>query len=198
MNSTVIDLQITMSDKLKLGLHAQYFRRYLQLMPSQAASQDCQRLTIAFFSISGLDVLNRLDLLNESEKKDIIEWVYRLQVLPDDDETSWHRCGFLGSSTISFTPSSKEAREYQTGHLAMTYTGLAILAIMGDDFMGVNKEAVIKGVRALQQPDGSFCATLGGSENDMRFVYCAACVCYMLQDWSGMDMDLTEKFILQS
>lgn len=44
----------------------------------------------------------------------------------------------------------------------------------------------------------SFCATLAGSENDMRFVYCAACVCYMLDDWTGMDMDKTVSFILQS
>jgi prenyltransferase beta subunit len=44
----------------------------------------------------------------------------------------------------------------------------------------------------------SFCAILGGSENDMRFVYCAACVCYMLQDWSGMNIELAENFILNS
>ncbi len=34
----------------------------------------------------------------------------------------------------------------------------------------------------------SFFATAEGSENDMRFVYCAACICYILQDWSGMDI----------
>lgn len=38
------------------------------------------RLTIAFFSISGLDVLDKLDMLTEIERKNIIEWVYRLQV----------------------------------------------------------------------------------------------------------------------
>ena len=34
----------------------------------------------------------------------------------------------------------------------------------------------------------SFCAVPEGSENDMRFVYCASCICYMLNNWSGMDM----------
>ena len=29
----------------------------------------------------------------------------------------------------------------------------------------------------------------------MRFVYCAACICYMLNDWNGMDVDLTARYI---
>jgi prenyltransferase beta subunit len=41
----------------------------------------------------------------------------------------------------------------------------------------------------------SFCATLAGSESDMRFVYCAACICYILQDWSGMDIEKTMNYI---
>ena len=41
----------------------------------------------------------------------------------------------------------------------------------------------------------SFSATLAGSESDMRFVYCAACICYILQDWSGMDIERTMNYI---
>lgn len=55
---------------------------------------------------------------------------------------------------------------------------------------------MILGLRKLQQPDGNFTASLVGSECDMRFVYCAACICYMLDDWSGMDVDKTTKYIL--
>ena len=44
----------------------------------------------------------------------------------------------------------------------------------------------------------SFCSTPEGSENDMRFVYCAACVCYILNDWSGMDKEKAERFIISS
>jgi len=29
----------------------------------------------------------------------------------------------------------------------------------------------------------------------MRFVYCAACICYILQDWSGMDIERTMNYI---
>lgn len=40
------------------------------------------RLTVAFFALSGLDMLDSLDLVN---KEDIIEWIYSLQVLPTED-----------------------------------------------------------------------------------------------------------------
>ena len=41
-------------------------------------------MTVAFFSISGLDILNELEVL-EDEKSDIIEWIYSLQLLPRED-----------------------------------------------------------------------------------------------------------------
>lgn len=44
----------------------------------------------------------------------------------------------------------------------------------------------------------SFAATPEGSENDMRFVYCASCISYVLDDWSGMDMSKTTSFIKRS
>lgn len=44
----------------------------------------------------------------------------------------------------------------------------------------------------------SFCAVLEGSENDMRFVYCASCICYMLDNWSGMDMKKAIDYIRRS
>ena len=44
----------------------------------------------------------------------------------------------------------------------------------------------------------SFSALENGSENDMRFVYCACCISYMLQDWSGVDRDKALKFIQNS
>ena len=40
-------------------------------------------MTIAFFAISGLDLLNSLSVL-EKERQAIIEWIYSLQVLPNN------------------------------------------------------------------------------------------------------------------
>ena len=80
----------------------------------------------------------------------------------------------------------------------MTYTALATLLILGDDLSRINKEAVLAGVRHLQQDDGSFCSTAEGTENDMRFVYCACCVCYILNDWCGVDVSKAVTFIKSS
>ncbi|MEQ2182716.1 hypothetical protein GOODEAATRI_025155, partial [Goodea atripinnis] len=43
---------------------------------------------------------------------------------------------------------------YDCGHVAMTYTGLCSLLILGDDLSRVNKEAVLAGLKVLQLEDG--------------------------------------------
>ncbi|XP_046939453.1 geranylgeranyl transferase type-1 subunit beta isoform X1 [Lynx rufus] len=269
--------------------HVRFFQRCLQVLPERYSSLETSRLTIAFFALSGLDMLDSLDVVN---KDDIIEWIYSLQVLPTEDRSNLNRCGFRGSSYlgIPFNPSKslpkplfgsnsprplassgggwfplhatlcssefewwKEqetpvdscrpprsswlrvgenlkrhmgfpdtvhkyssvsnfsseftkppclnpgtAHPYDSGHIAMTYTGLSCLVILGDDLSRVNKEACLAGLRALQLEDGSFCAVPEGSENDMRFVYCASCICYMLNNWSGMDMKKAINYIRRS
>lgn len=79
----------------------------------------------------------------------------------------------------------------------MTYTALASLLILGDDLSRIDKRAIVEGLKELQLPNGSFMAVLD-SESDMRFVYCAAATCYMIQDWSGMDIEKAVDFILRS
>jgi geranylgeranyl transferase type-1 subunit beta len=70
-------------------------------------------------------------------------------------ESSWKRCGFQGSTTlISLRVETECSSIYEYGHLAMTYTGLASLVILGDDLSRVNRAAIIEGVKALQQEDG--------------------------------------------
>ncbi|NXX96084.1 PGTB1 transferase, partial [Centropus bengalensis] len=179
--------------------HVRFFQRCLQILPERYSSLETSRLTIAFFALSGLDMLDSLDVVN---KDDIIEWIYSLQVLPTEDRSNLNRCGFRGSSYlgIPFNPSKGPgvSHPYDSGHIAMTYTGLSCLIILGDDLSRVNKDALLAGLRALQLEDGSFCAVLEGSENDMRFVYCASCICYMLDNWSGMDMKKAIDYIRRS
>lgn len=44
----------------------------------------------------------------------------------------------------------------------------------------------------------SFCVVFEGSENDMRFVYCVFCICYMFNNWFGMDMKKVINYIRRS
>jgi len=80
----------------------------------------------------------------------------------------------------------------------MTYVALAMLLILGDDFSRVDKKAIVGALPWLRSTsyEGGICCVAGGSESDMRYVYVACCISYMLNDWSGMDKEKTCKFIL--
>lgn len=153
---------------------------------------------MAFFAICGLDVLNSLDVLSENRRREICDWIYRFQVISNDSPSC---SGFQGSSTINILnadPANCGSEKYKWGHLAMTYTGISMLVTLGDDLSRLNRKAIIQGVAAVQRPDGSFSASVEGNEHDMRFVYCAAVICYMLDDWGTVDKQLMANYIKQS
>ena len=58
----------------------------------------------------------------------------------------------------------------------------------------VDRKSLAHSLRKWQLMDGSFCCVHGvsnlDSENDIRFVYCAACICYILDLWEAIDVDL--------
>lgn len=104
----------------------------------------------------------------------------------------------------------------------MTYTGIATLVILGDDLSRLDRKAIIEGdslgdwsispistlifpgfvsllgVASVQRTDGSFSASVEGNEFDMRFVYCACCICYMLNDWGRVNKTQMGQYILSS
>lgn len=57
------------------------------------------RLTIVFFALSGLDVLDALDAV---DKNVLIEWIYSLQVLPTEDR----KC-----EAFTFPPSTSQGSQ---------------------------------------------------------------------------------------
>lgn len=157
------------------------------------------RVTLAFFAVCGLDVLNSLDLLSEMRRREICDWIYRFQIVSNDTARSCS--GFQGSSTINILhsdPKSCGSEAYKWGHLAMTYTGISMLITLGDDLTRLNRKAIVEGVAAVQRTDGSFSASIEGNEHDMRFVYCAAAICYMLDDWGTVDKKLMAAYIQKS
>lgn len=54
------------------------------------------------------------------------------------------------------------------------------------------------GVAAVQKSDGSFSACIDGCEDDMRFVFCAAAICFMLDYWGDVDKERMYQFIMKS
>jgi geranylgeranyl transferase type-1 subunit beta len=77
--------------------HVKYFQRFLNILPACLASYDSTRLTMAFFAISGLDILNALNVLDDKKKERIVDWIYRLQVVPDGSrKKNWYIVEKLG------------------------------------------------------------------------------------------------------
>ncbi|XP_017858513.1 PREDICTED: geranylgeranyl transferase type-1 subunit beta isoform X2 [Drosophila arizonae] len=183
-----------------LAKHAKNLLRFLHLLPARMSSHDDTRSTIVFFAVCGLDVLNSLHLISPELRKDIIDWTYGGLVTPRDHE---RQCGgFMGCRAM--VPKTEDAevlesmRAYQWGHLAITYTSIAVLVTLGDDLSRLNRQSIVRGVAAVQHEDGSFSASIDGSENDMRFVYCAATICHMLDCWEGVNKDAMFEFIMRS
>jgi geranylgeranyl transferase type-1 subunit beta len=63
--------------------HKKYLLHCLSHLPQPYTSQDPNRLTLAYFVISGLDILQSLHTI---DKQKIIDWIYSMQVLPDKDD----------------------------------------------------------------------------------------------------------------
>ncbi|CAD5115920.1 DgyrCDS4851 [Dimorphilus gyrociliatus] len=176
-------------------VHSKYFKRCLDVLPARYAYLDPIRLTFAFFGISGLELLDSLDLVKE--QKGVIEWIYSLQILPNSTRTNLEKCGFVGSHLYGDRHLLQTFKE-STSHITMTFSALLSLIILGDDLERIDKDAIATGVAALQLEDGSFAAHFGGSENDMRFIYCASVIFHILDDWSKIDVHRSVRYIKDS
>ncbi|CAK9010830.1 Geranylgeranyl transferase type-1 subunit beta (Geranylgeranyl transferase type I subunit beta) (GGTase-I-beta) (Type I protein geranyl-geranyltransferase subunit beta) [Durusdinium trenchii] len=175
--------------------HARFFAMLLGVLPQQVTSLDSNRLLLVYFCVSALDVLGRLDLVKDPQR--IVDWVLRNQVRVTDANGEGSG-GFVGGGFNGPMRSDEEVSRFHQAHVTMTYTALLVLTILGDDLSRIDKEAVVRGLRAVQQEDGSFQAVKFGTEKDMRFVFCACAVSFMLQDWRGVDIERTTAFIKSS
>eukprot|EP00246_Nothoceros_aenigmaticus_P012022 TRINITY_DN353_c0_g1_i5.p1 TRINITY_DN353_c0_g1~~TRINITY_DN353_c0_g1_i5.p1 ORF type:complete len:108 (+),score=0.17 TRINITY_DN353_c0_g1_i5:185-508(+) len=84
--------------------HVQFLLRMLHELPEPYQGQETNRLSLAYFVMSGLDIL---DALNEVSAPDIVDWVYSLQVLPLHNPavlsvTPPDVYGFRGSQSVGF------------------------------------------------------------------------------------------------
>ncbi|KAF5282110.1 hypothetical protein FQR65_LT14428 [Abscondita terminalis] len=179
---------------LNRQLHIKYLLRFLDKIPAEFVSCDTTRITLVYFVISSLDVLNSLDAIDKQKRESIIEWIYSLQVEDDEELVS----GFQGSSTVNTTYNRDSNSLYKWSHLAGTYCGLCSLIILGDDLRRVNRKAIINSLKILQLPNGCFTGAKEGTENDMRFLFMAANVSYLLKDWSAIDVTKAVEFIQSS
>ena len=154
-----------------------------------------------FFVLSSLDLLKSLATLNDDKKKDIIDWIYAQQIEPCTElrngttktaVKSLKNCSKFGfrASPINGTNS-----EHDFANLSQTYSALSCLLILGDDLSRLRKGDILRGLATYQQDDGSFIQAYCEHEDDIRVVYCAVSIAFILNDFSTIDIDKTTKFI---
>uniref|UniRef100_A0ACD5VIU6 Uncharacterized protein n=1 Tax=Avena sativa TaxID=4498 RepID=A0ACD5VIU6_AVESA len=175
--------------------HAAYMQAMASELPRSYATQEVMHLTLAYFAVAGLSLIRALDWVNTDE---IAKWILSFQVHPEgnDDLDNGQFYGFCGSRTTQYPPNSVKDPCHNGSHLASTYSALAVLKIVGYDILNIDSKSLLLSMRNLQQPDGSFMPTHIGAETDLRFVYCAAAICTMLKDWSGMDKEKAKEHII--
>ncbi|EPQ26672.1 uncharacterized protein PFL1_05652 [Pseudozyma flocculosa PF-1] len=211
--------------------HVAFYLRHLSMLPQPYTSADSQRLTLAYFALSSLDLLGAIEgKISQADRAEYADWIYEQQCSAERGG------GFRGGpgvgsavpSLATLGPSASAAAAHAVdvdvevevdaglppvassprpsrvlerlggGNLAMTYTALLSLAILRDDFARLDRAAILAHLSSCQQRDGSFAPSVGHREYDCRFLFCAFAVCWMLDDWSAIDVDRAIGFLRRS
>lgn len=161
--------------------HVKYYLRCLKtFLPSAYTSNDSNRMLLAFFTLSGLDVLGVLqDKTTPEERQAYIDWLYHCQV-PSG--------GFRGFSGTDFGADrrTEDNEVWDPANGPATFFALVNLLILGDDLSKVKRRECLEWLPKLQRADGSFGEVLGvdgriAGDRDLRYCMCAAGIRYILR-----------------
>lgn len=161
--------------------HIKYWLRCAKtLLPELYTSTDATRLSLAYFIVSALDLLEILDSkVTSQERESWIQWIYHCQVAEG---------GFRGSTGTNFGAERRVEgnRHWDPANLPTTLFAIITLIVLGDDLSGVRRRECLQWLPKLQRPNGSFGETLGKNGtieggNDLRFCCCAAGIRYILR-----------------
>ncbi|KAL1304644.1 hypothetical protein AAFC00_003607 [Neodothiora populina] len=167
--------------KVDVGRHTKYFLRCLKTyLPTAYQSNDSNRMSLAFFTLAGLDLLGTLDNnISAEQRSDYIAWIYALQ------HPSGGFRAFPGTDLGPDHTTPLNAH-WDPANLPATYFALSSLLVLGDDLRRVARKETLAWLKALQRPDGSFGETIGQGGTvhggtDSRFGYCAMSVRFILR-----------------
>ncbi|KAG8907714.1 hypothetical protein FRB99_002510 [Tulasnella sp. 403] len=167
--------------------HAGHFMFCLRGLAEKFTEVDTSRVTLAFYCLSGLDLLGALgSKTTEEDRTTWREWIWRQQL------SGKYGAGFRPGPSLAI-PSV--VNDYDQPHLINTYTAILSLCILRDDLTRLDRQGIISFLRSTQQDDGSFTPIPNWGEADVRLVYCAFIIAFLLQDWSGIDVEKSLRFI---
>ena len=173
--------------------HSKYWLRCAKtFLPEAYTSNDSNRMTLAFFIVSALDLLDLLESKIEAKERDSwINWIYSCQL-----DSGGFR-GFTGAK-IGHKFRVLENEHWDPANVPATFFALVTLLILRDDLSGVRKQECLAWLPKVQRADGSFGETLGENESieggsDLRFCCCAAGIRHILRgrrDMAVKDLDV--------
>ncbi|KAG6481255.1 hypothetical protein ZIOFF_057851 [Zingiber officinale] len=179
------------------SLVASTFFQIAGLVPCGYVQALLSNKSAIYFAACGLSHCWDMKTIDQVERIEwFIPWQALIQARNDINNSQcftliFQRSGGHGS-TAATAVSNKNC-----SHLASTYCALAILKMVGYNLSNINPEAILKSMRKLQQHDGSFVPIHFRAETDLRFVYCAAAICSMLDNWTGMDKEKAKEYIVR-
>ena len=174
--------------KLNKQKHINYWKRCLKTyLPTQYTSTDSNRMLLAFFIVSALDLLGVLhEQTTVDERNGYIDWIYRCEH-PEG--------GFRGFPGTDFgLERNDDNKIWDPANVPATYLALSALLILGDDLSRVKRRECLQWLRKLQRDDGGFGETLGENNRieggqDSRFGYCAIVVRWILRGAAKGDVE---------
>ena len=157
-----------------------YWRRNLKTyLPHYYTGNDANRMTLALFTVSALDILGDLDgALSAEERQGYIDWVYSCQ-LPEGGFRPWPGSNF-GKQR------NDDNKIWDPAHVPGTFFALLTLVVLGDDLERVKRREILLWLIRMQRPEGGFGETLGVKDyihggNDSRFGYMATAIRWILR-----------------
>lgn len=69
-------------------------------------------MTILFFGVCGLDIMNSLEAIRPYEREQMIEWIHAQQILPPTTGDVSTYCGFRGGTFLGMPFDSKKVCTY--------------------------------------------------------------------------------------
>ena len=161
--------------------HIKYWLRCAKtLLPHQYTANDSNRMFLAYFIVSALDLLGVLETkVSLEERQSWVEWIYHCQV-PEG--------GFRGFPGTMFHPKERTVtnQHWDPANIPATFFAIVTLLVLGDDLSGVLRKECLEWLPKLQRANGSFGETLGVMQsieggNDLRYCCCAAGIRYILR-----------------
>ena len=183
--------------------HIKFWLRCSSLIPTEYTSGDANRMSLAFFTVSALDLLGLLDpshpkAISKTEKQSWTTWIYSLQH-PEGGFRGFNG-GNLGERRNLWN------KGWDAPSLANSFLAMVSLLILGDDLGKVKRGEIARWVKGLQRPNGGFAEHMPGvvhaeeiARDDMRMCYCAAGIAYILgNDYVCMDKEKLRRFVVNA